>query len=59
MDKNEEIRFRVEDEKFKDQTPRAPSKPGEPEVESEETKEASYQIIASCNQSGLGLVSWW
>jgi DNA-directed RNA polymerase III subunit RPC8 len=59
MDKNEEIRFRVEDEKFRDQTPRAPVKPGETEVESEQSREASYQIICSCNQAGLGLVSWW
>ncbi|RPA79240.1 DNA-directed RNA polymerase III 25 kDa polypeptide [Ascobolus immersus RN42] len=59
MDKNEEIRFRIETEFFRDQNPRAPLKAGETDVESEQNRAPSYHILGSCNQSGLGLVSWW
>ncbi|RPB02305.1 hypothetical protein L873DRAFT_449717 [Choiromyces venosus 120613-1] len=56
MDKNELIRFRVEGEVFVDQLPVPPHLKGE---ESSLHKKPPYAITASCQQAGLGLVSWW
>jgi len=71
MDKGEVIRFKVENEKFTDQTPVNPTASIE-KVESagadaaavasiavEVHKDPPYQINASCRDAGLGLVSWW
>jgi len=56
MDKNEIIRFRVEDEKFHDQLP-VPLHL-QADRKEDETK-PPYRIIASAQQAGMGLVSWW
>ncbi|PUU82197.1 RNA polymerase III subunit Rpc25-domain-containing protein [Tuber borchii] len=56
MDKNELIRFRVEGEVFVDQLPVPPHLKGE---ESSLHNKPPYAITASCQQAGLGLVSWW
>ncbi|PWW79263.1 hypothetical protein C7212DRAFT_340169 [Tuber magnatum] len=56
MDKNEVIRFRVEGEVFVDQLPVPPHLKGE---ESSLHNKPPYAITASCQQAGLGLVSWW
>ncbi|KAF8426337.1 RNA polymerase III subunit Rpc25-domain-containing protein [Tirmania nivea] len=58
MDKGEVIRFKVENEKFTDQTPVNPMA-AKAEVVAELHKEPPYQINASCSAAGLGLVAWW
>jgi len=75
MDKGELIRFKVENEKFTDQTPVAPtavSKAKTPSIQADAEAEAEaeaaiaeihqdppYQINASCREAGLGIVAWW
>ncbi|KAF8468960.1 DNA-directed rna polymerase III 25 kd polypeptide [Kalaharituber pfeilii] len=67
MDKGEVIRFKVENEKFTDQTPVNPQTavakvdtPGGGETAAVELhKDPPYQINASCRDAGLGLVAWW
>jgi len=56
MDKNEIIRFRVEEEAFEDQLPIPPHlQDDRMEVE----RKPPYKIIASAQQAGMGLVAWW
>lgn len=59
MDKNEEIRIKVEDEKFVDQTPIPPSQRGEVSEGEGNRNPPVYQIIGSCQQAGLGVTAWW
>ncbi|KAI5789112.1 RNA polymerase III subunit Rpc25-domain-containing protein [Geopyxis carbonaria] len=56
MDKNEIIRFRIEEEAFEDQLP-IPPHLQEDHVDME--RKPPYRIIASAQQAGMGLVSWW
>lgn len=56
MDKNEVIRFRVEEEAFEDQLP-IPPHLQEDRMEME--RKPPYAIIASVQQAGMGLTSWW
>jgi len=58
MDPGEEIRFRVTSEAFVDTSPSAPDVKGAAVV-SEEDSKIPYQISASINEPGLGLLSWW
>ena len=61
MDPGEELRFRVTSECFVDTSPPGPKDTKKPEVvqESEEQQKIPYQIQASINEPGLGLLSWW
>lgn len=56
MDKNELIRFRIEEEKFVDQLPIPPHLKNE---EASLHKKPPYALTASCQQAGMGLVQWW
>ncbi|KAL7275558.1 DNA-directed RNA polymerase III complex subunit Rpc25 [Rhizina undulata] len=56
MDKNELIRFRIENEKFVDQLPVPPH---EKDKQTDAEKKPAYALLASCQQAGMGLVSWW
>ncbi|KAI5782422.1 RNA polymerase III subunit Rpc25-domain-containing protein [Pyronema domesticum] len=56
LDKNEVIRFRVEEEKFEDQLPVPPHLK---DALKEQERTPAYRIIASASQAGMGLVSWW
>lgn len=60
MDPGEEIRFRVTSESFVDTSPSAPNLLGK-DVKSMTDEESNipYQIVASINEPGLGLLSWW
>nr|CAG4643496.1 EOG090X0DHL [Ilyocryptus agilis] len=57
MDPGEEIRFKVVSEEFHDTTPSGPNDSGDDAKES--NKKCAYRIIASINEPGLGLLSWW
>jgi len=60
MDKDEEIRFRVTSESFVDTSPSAPDAKGkDAKAITEEESKIPYQIQASINEPGLGLLSWW
>jgi len=73
MDPGEEIRFRVTDENFVDCSPNAPdpSKPASVDqgdgtgggglsgAEDQTDKRIPFQLHASINEPGLGLLSWW
>lgn len=56
MDKNEVIRFRVEEEAFEDQLPVPPHLQDD---RLEEERKPPYRIVASAQQAGMGLVAWW
>ncbi len=67
MDPGEEIRFRVTSEVFVDTSP-ASKQPEKADKKSdstssgnlaEEEKKIPYLIMASVNEPGLGLLSWW
>ena len=51
-------RFRVVDDNFLDTTPTGPPKKTADVYQSNETK-CPYNIIATINEPGLGLLSWW
>jgi DNA-directed RNA polymerase III subunit RPC8 len=59
------IRFRVKDELFHDTTPTGPPKTNNQIATTstipirEEEKKSPYSIIASIDEPGLGLLSWW
>ena len=61
MDPGEEIRFRVTSETFIDTSPTAP----DPKTVDQEAiiaagdKKIPYQLTASINEPGLGLLNWW
>ena len=57
MDPGEELRFRVTSESFVDTSPSAPDV-NKTAVTEEESK-IPYQIQATINEPGLGLLSWW
>ena len=58
MDPGEEIRFRVTSESFVDTSPPGPET--KKDIKTEENKpRIPYQIQASINEPGLGLLSWW
>lgn len=62
MEMNEEIRFRVVDEKFTDTSPDKPGPSHESSsvINHPESKEnVPYLITAAINEDGLGLLSWW
>ncbi|EGX49249.1 hypothetical protein AOL_s00078g282 [Orbilia oligospora ATCC 24927] len=56
FDKNESVRFRVEEEEFIDNTPVDPALR---DSLADADMKPPYKIIGSCYQSGLGVVSWW
>jgi DNA-directed RNA polymerase III subunit RPC8 len=56
LDKNELVRFRIEEEEFIDNTPLNPSL-RDSVVDAD--RNPPYRLIASCYQSGLGVVAWW
>lgn len=58
MDSGEEIRFRVVDEQFVDTSPSGPEMPEAADVP-DPVKRTPYSLIASINEPGLGLLSWW
>ena len=55
IDVNEKIRFRVEEENFYNVKPKLEDE------QTEEEKKATfpYTITASCQDYGMGCVSWW
>lgn len=61
MDPGEEIRFRVTSETFVDTSPTAPdpNAPDQEAVVSAGDKRIPYQLTASINEPGLGLLNWW
>lgn len=57
FDKHETVRFRIEGERWHDQTPTAPP---DPEHLAEPVKKTSpYSIIGSMMEDGLGPCLWW
>ncbi|KAI5850418.1 RNA polymerase III subunit Rpc25-domain-containing protein [Morchella snyderi] len=56
MDKNELIRFRIEEEQFVDQLPIPPHLKND---EASLHKKPPYSLTASCQQAGMGLLQWW
>lgn len=56
MDKNEVIRFRVEEEAFEDQLPIPPHLQDD---RMEMERKPPYRILGSAQQAGMGLTSWW
>ncbi|KAF3938452.1 hypothetical protein ABW19_dt0203321 [Dactylella cylindrospora] len=56
FDKNELIRFRVEEEEFNDNTPVDPALR---DSLADADMSPPYRLIGSCYQSGLGVVAWW
>jgi len=61
LEKDDNIRFRVEEETFKEATPAPPKAHGSGEIEHrvEEHKEPVYSLIGSCQEDGLGVAAWW
>ena len=60
MDPGEELRFRVTSESFVDTSPSAPDAKGkDSQSVTEEESKIPYQLQASINEPGLGLLSWW
>ena len=61
MDPGEEIRFRVTSENFVDCSPNAPdpSKPDPDSLADPDKPRVPFQLSASINEPGLGLLSWW
>lgn len=62
FDLNEKIQCRVEKEVFTNIKPTRP--PTEEEMKEEKTEEEEktippYQLLASCNSEGMGVISWW
>lgn len=58
MDVGEKIRFKVREEVFKDTSPSGPSS-AEIHATVDRIRKVPYSILATCSESGLGLVSWW
>ncbi|KAF3928167.1 hypothetical protein AA313_de0205391 [Arthrobotrys entomopaga] len=56
FDKNETVRFRVEEEEFVDNTPVDPALR---DSLADADMTPPYKLIGSCYQSGLGVVAWW
>lgn len=57
MDAGEKVRFKVTNETFVDTGPSRPS--GTADTEAEVPKTAPFSLVGTCNEQGLGLVSWW
>ena len=60
MDAGEDIRFRVTSENFVDTSPSGPSEKDATKSDSaDKDSKIPYQIQASINEPGLGLLTWW
>lgn len=59
IDINEKIRFRVEEEIFYNVKPKTNSDIEEDEEEKAKSTLPPYSITASCQDYGMGCVSWW
>ena len=60
MDAGEDIRFRVTSENFVDTSPSGPSDKDATKSDSaDKDSKIPYQIQASINEPGLGLLTWW
>ncbi|CCH40848.1 DNA-directed RNA polymerase III subunit [Wickerhamomyces ciferrii] len=68
LDVNEKIRFRVEQEIFRNVKPKGPTSIDGTVITNDDDedndnenaeKPSSYAILGSCQADGMGLVSWW
>ena len=59
FDKEETVRFRVEEEEWHDQTPLGPADRANEENGVVVVKQNPYGIIASMEDAGLGPCMWW
>nr|CAG4648238.1 EOG090X0DHL [Moina brachiata]SVE93258.1 EOG090X0DHL [Moina brachiata] len=60
MDSGDEIRFQVVAESFTDTTPTGPTTDSsELSNDSRDNKRMAYEITATTNDQGLGMLSWW
>ncbi|KAH8657026.1 DNA-directed rna polymerase III 25 kd polypeptide [Tricladium varicosporioides] len=55
FDNHEKVRFRIEEEKWHDQSPQGPGKDGDGEGEGK----SPYSLVAAMDDSGLGPCLWW